>query len=327
VLLPKPGDGSVGKNAERQWQGFSKAFEDNTVDKNDWKTHRFAYPTKGKELEDIETKIEEWYEDGVRIFIITMSGAVISVKEKFKSFAAKQDEGDRPILVATVASAPKLVSPDDGVFRHYVRSRDEADVLATFIETLENPFLGVFFVDDDYGDGAVETLDERLDDFFARGIRLQSQEEDIEKSVVEFLSQANNAHPRSESVAVIVGYGPMINSIIMELQRNAFEGQILAVSTFTEAAWRPASLDQSLKERIHTVGTWPVAKTLHDRGVVYQFSYLTLDRALNCRDHRGVEALWQCFRDAEPNKTWATVEFTDEGDSHVSLRLLDHNEW
>ena len=106
---------------------------------------------------------------------------------------------------------------------------------------------------------------------------------------------------------------------------DPFAGTILIASTFTEEQWRPSLA--GMGNRVRTVGPGEVDQTPSERGVVYQFSYLTLIRGLNCRNERGIDALWACWSGPYPpdkGANWADVEFTRDGDSVVtSLRLLD----
>jgi len=104
------------------------------------------------------------------------------------------------------------------------------------------------------------------------------------------------------------------------------------VSTFTEERWWPewTEDDECFVDRIRYIE--PIAKKEETeskrRGVVYQFSYLTLDRALQCKDKRGVEDFWNCFRSvtefSPSGLIWnPNIEFTEDGDSHISLRLFN----
>lgn len=245
------------------------------------------------------------------------------------------------MLVATVASAPEIADSKSGVFRHYIRSKDESSVISTYIETLDDPEVFVVYIDDEYGRNAMEIFGARLHVEQGAGHRIAINPKlgktDIE-SLIDQKIVKNNEENR-DAVVVIVGYGGMVEKALLSLWNPdqkiwKFEGEILIVSTFTEKVWRPAIAESNklFRERIHTVGLRP-QDSAEKRGVVFQFSFLTLDRALHCDQKRGVKEFTDCWVENEPSRTssiatgWADVEFTTDGDSHVSLQLLDHTQW
>jgi hypothetical protein len=116
------------------------------------------------------------------------------------------------------------------------------------------------------------------------------------------------------------------------------------VSTFTEKLWRPdkEQLPQGNYEdvyrQIRTLGPDKFPDSEEDRGVVHQFSFLTLDKAIRCakamRSNPGLEAFSECWEESEPRgqgplaRDWTpTVELLANGDSHIPLRLLDMDDW
>ena len=319
--------GAIVANAKRLWQGFSDAFNARQVKPVDQHHYYFAYPFKDDTTDKIMAQFETWYETvGVRTFVITISGAVVRIKEKFATWARTKPANDQPVMVATVASAPNIADRENGIYRYYIRSTEESTVLANYIKSLNTTEVGVFFVDDEYGRRAKDILLSLLGDGtvirpFLIGI--SDEEASIRTSVPAFIGRLTSG---ANAVAVIIGYGSMMKAMVENLEQPAtgaaFRGKILSASTFTEESWRP-SLDGVI-DRIRTVGPGALDLNRSKRGVVYQFSYLTLMRALNCRNARGREALWECWSGpSEVETDWARVEFTTDGDSVVtSLRLL-----
>ncbi len=170
-------------------------------------------------------------------------------------------------------------------------------------------------------------------------------EESIQEAVSTILRKTTS---RENAVVIVVGYGPMIKHTLLEFRdskvagEEKFKGKILIVSTFTEEKWRPedltgnsdvARLNRPFARRIYTVGPVHDGSTNKNPGVVYQFSYHTLNRALQCGDKRGVDAFWNCWSNPKsPIQGYLEVpgvdiEFTEDGDSHISLRLLNYGEW
>ena len=348
VLLPDMEKGLVADNAARQWAGFKLALEDNQAELEDLHeyVHHFNYPIQGREQKQALIDIlERWYQGGKRVFIITMSGAVTAIKTEFIQWAESKPEYDRPILVATVASAPGVADREKGVFRHYIRSKDESNVLATYIESQNTNEVKVFYVNDKYGQEAWAILDERLSSLGITmppsPVELSDNEEKIQNLVRDWMRDSIG---RENGVVVIVGYGLMVNRMLealrnLQIRDNRFEGKILVVSTLTEEIWRPnylggdslASNDPQFASRIYTVGPGKRDPDATKNGVVFQFSYLTLDRAIACGQSRGIDAFWNCWRNhATPTNTtgqqWSTVEFMADGDSYVWLQLLQYEQ-
>lgn len=352
--------------------------------------HRFPYPfekpagdqpcdkPKEEQISDyckIFDQLDEWYDAGKRIFVVTMSGAALEIRDDFKLWAEGKPQTDQPVLVATVASAPGIANLEDGVFRHYIRSQDESDVFATFVESLP-PLSGsgdrpvfVLYVDDKYGIAANRNIKKRLGE---AGIKTQGSHIPVKRALSDektgdhcdngptkecielkteqsvFLDSAPNGDRKNrDAIVIIVGYGTIIERLLNALrgelwQHPRYEGEVIVVSTFTEEAWRPQWLDSDeMRTQVNTVAPKsPKANDLpYTRGVVFQWSYLTLDRALALRNVKGCENVrehdefWHCWanygehRGVEDKDIWAEVEFTESGDSRVKLRLLKCNQW
>jgi hypothetical protein len=392
VLIPNEANAVVAPNAQRQAQGFLAAFARHGLNEVEANKHiyRFNYPFKSPSErapgeEDTRQRILEqfqtWYDDGKRVFIITMSGAITAIREDFIEFAERQPENDRPVLVATVASAPGLASRRRGVFRHYIRSEDEAALLSAYVASLRSkaravgpadtgrdgaePQIAVFYVLDEYGKTAKDILLARHPTAMSYGIEGSNARAAVEKMLQDTGGGSN-------AVAVIIHYGGMVRILLEALleadspaSSGRFEGSVLVASTFTEEQWRPcfitadvsacrpcqtgdASADtfgphpalatcdqlrareQAFAERIYTIAPNRPEGPAIERGVVYRFTYLTLDRAMACQEQRGAEAFWSCWRSVDPAtqvQDWGKVEFLANGDSHVSLMLLDHTDW
>lgn len=361
VMLPKKDEGAAQDNAQRQWQGFDLAYSNNSVSESrDRHVYHFNYPLKdgdaedidGCEAEDIDSladkndakamlqQIKCWYQnDGIRVFIITMSGAVRDIRPKFTEWADTLDPRDRPVLLATVVSAPGMADRKNGVFRHYIRSQDESATFATYIESRDPApkGVGIFFVPDAYGRSAMHLLKTRLEKQKHVEVGVYSIPVFEAGEATETRAEVEKFWRSTEEVAVIIGYGSMIENTLnamkdLSLSEPAEPFPILVVSTFTEDRWRPrwAYPDECIWEDVRYVG--PIT---HDdetetarRGVVFQFSYLTLDRAIRCKNERGVEDFWACFADdanlSDTGELWnPQIEFTEDGDSHIPLRLFN----
>lgn len=287
---------------------------------------------------DIKAMLQQvkcwYYRDRIRTFVITISEAVTKFKPVFAEWAEGLDPDDRPILLATVASAPKIANREAGIFRHYIRSEDESHTLAAYIESKfpHSEKVGIFYIEDTYGTQAMVDLTRRLVKSVDVSVYLVPINEgepgtETKQKVEDFLKDKNQ-------VAVVIGYGSMIKNTLNTLNATKkFKGTTLVVSTFTEESWRPVwtSDDDCFKDQIFYIE--PITENEKSepsqRGVVYHFSYLTLDRALKCNDERGVDNFWNCFINVSKDdmgfwgQLWnPNIEFTENGDSHISLRLV-----
>jgi len=363
VRLPEPVEpleceGAV-SNAQRQKQGFELAFEEHVVvgEKKRYVEYCFdllngSADEVEKEAHRLDLEIQRLYkEEGIRIFLVTMSGAAAQIKDKFTPWSENIDPANRPVLIATVASAPGIADLKQGVLRHYIRSKDESELLSNYIESLQPTpkLVGVFYVDDDYGVKARDLLEGRIkngDNFETYQTEVVPDAGDVDDLVEEFIrdqEKFRDVNSDTLAVAVIVGYGEMIGTTLTSLMNESvdvdgtarqFAGQILPVSTFTEKSWRPSNLGEDFAKRIHTIDPGIDEDNDDYRGVVFQFSAMTLDRALTCKGRRGAESFWSCWigDDRTKNeklklKEWANVEFMADGDSRVELRMLDHDAW
>ena len=320
VLHPhiKKGVEDVKRNAVRQRAGFEKAIKAhhatsavvidfdkvnnpnseevtdvNNLTAKDVYFLEYTFPLEKENDKNTTLEaIEKLYKQGVRTFIMTMSGPVTNIKDEFDSWAKEKPENERPVLVATVASAPKIANKEMGIFRYYVRSEEESAVLSMHIEYSDATKIYVFYVDDTYGQNASKNLKASLDklDPVLIPITPPHDREQIKKKIKEKILE--NYSGGEGEVAVIIGYGKMIANTLIELSdtgepcveingetyletyketykdtngetkdRTCKERrrEMLVVSTFTEEGWRPAfnqegDCDEDNKEKCNSNG-------------------------------------------------------------------------
>ena len=339
VLLPKIDKGAVQGSASRQWDGFLQAFEHYAVNETDRHVHHFNYPFgPGDDKNGIMRQINDWYGEGIRTFIITMSGAVLQIKPAFIKWAQTLPANDRPVLVSTIASAPEIADLGNGIIRNYFRSESEADMISTFIESVNPSKVGIFFVNDTYGLSAKEQIVRRINsalssaDVVTLPIGIRTESAQIERLVEEFVAKRLDGE---NTVAVIIGYGETIRLSLESLKKSAvFRGEILVGPNFTEEVSQPnfGSEDREFVSRIHAITTTAPRDPQKDsRGVVFQFSYLTLSTALECKEKRGIDDFWNCFKTSDymsfSSKYLPEVEFTAGGESRVELRISSYEDW
>jgi hypothetical protein len=282
VFYPDPSlKGAPYEDGKVQLQGFQSTSDDYPDARLE--TYRFPAENDNRSFKaELMPKIQDLYKNGYRIFIVTMSAASTGIKTAFKEWATQyKGNDDAPILIATVASAPGIADAEAGIFRFYVRSQEEASELARYAawkDGLEK--VGVFYVDDPYGEGGRDTFNHE----FHLDLGRQTENYDVQKSgsnasqrVREFMVRAQTARVG----AFVVGYDAMLRETVEDLVKSGFRGPILCSSTLTAPAWQP---------RVNTDGHEIVTVVPHRDGphaqaednVVFFFSRITLRRALQC---------------------------------------------
>lgn len=289
--------------------------------------------------EPISAAFDRYYDEGVRIFVVTMSSVAQEVIPAFESWVDDEliPANDRPVLLVTVASAPKYAKADAGVYRYYIRSKDEAAILSAAIEARGIERLMVVFVKDSYGETARDLIRDRavgLEAFEHREVAVSAGAPDVADAVRSLLDRVRE---QDRSAFLVIGYGSMVSDALLELQDAGYgldeEALILVVSTFTEEMWRPAPgvLKPAFREKILAVGPGASEFDPDKRGVVFQFSKRTLERAWACqtatewRSDRSLEHFRECW--VGGGDQGEEVEITANGDSRVALRLMDHESW
>jgi hypothetical protein len=309
-------------------------------------------------LNALDEEFESMYVHGTRYFIVTMSDTVLKLTVQdgiWAKFLARHLD-DPPILIATVASAPLPPGADisRGVIRNYIRSGDEVNQFAAYIDS-QNIDVGerqiiVIYIDDGYGQEAVGLIGDKLDkDAEENAIPVRTGRE-IDPTT-ERLSALDKLKAQIDgekhSFVILVGYGDMVSEMLKLLNDEARDqaqderegtgwiDEVLVVSTLTEAAWQPAfykgqGQDQFLP-RISTLFPF----TAGDRkppanceGAVCQFSFMTLWIVLTCAEQpniHGIDSFFHCFVNQEQRGArsiqFPDIELSANGDSIVPLRV------
>ncbi|WP_116367565.1 hypothetical protein [Parahaliea mediterranea] len=365
VLLPSEKALSVRGNMERQREGFLKAWEENRIEPR-LRYYQFPLhsgtqetvtplppdPGSAPPLEDVNQlmlQLQAWYDEGVRVFIVTMSGSALKIRDRFKQWTQAMPDDEKPILIATVASAPDIADAKHGIFRHYIRSEDESWIFSRYIDqrAAEQDFEVILIqIQDTYGDHARRTL-------IKNGLALKST-----IVIPTTMARADyaaairldfSADDAIQKFVVVVGYGEMIETTLevlrhMEEQFDAQQGarliqEVLVVSTFTEPLWQPTRslFSRSLYKRVRTLGPVMGDRERRGIGVVYQFSLLTLDKAIYCArqqdgEWHGLQPFGACWEKPDSFASRAArdlspiIELLANGDTHIPLQVLAPHE-
>ena len=104
-----------------------------------------------------ELIIKDEIRNGTKYFICTMSNVCTQVSENFDKIVQEYNtEGEKPILISTVASSPKIQTLKNLKYRFYVRSQEEGKVLAEYADKMSFPSAYGIAISDAYGHGAIE---------------------------------------------------------------------------------------------------------------------------------------------------------------------------
>jgi hypothetical protein len=284
---------------------------------------------------DVLSQMKELYEKkSIRVFIVTMSAVVKPLKGEFKIWRDTiPNLDDRPVLIATVTSAPDVADIKNGILRFYIRSEDEATSLAQYTWYKYQPKnVGVFHIADAYGRGGAETFATELHKLKGptpRCYPISMDQEDIGGVIANWIQNEG----ATGACAFIVGYGDMLKRTIEELDKQNFSGPILCASTITHEKWKPSN--SAVRTTMVTVVPDRLPRSTNypqeDYDVVRFFSKLTLLKALDCAQFTKTTSefieRWQTTAPLPPqkkdkaNEYGLSVIYSTDGDAIIKLRI------
>jgi hypothetical protein len=343
VFVPDPTratDGAFYQDGLVQVRGFEKAKQDAEALPR-CLTVVFQPIKREETADELVKRMQVLYEQGSTYFIMTMSGKVSDIKNHFGNWhAACVREGRRrPILVATVASAPDLADASKGILRSYIRSDEESALLAQFARwKLACTRVIVFFItrsarqaDDTYGRRGMEVFRDRFQALGGSTVVPVAVTATTAKGEVERqMGLPENKDAAQTTMAIfVVGYGDMIRNTLSELVSQKFAGPILCASTLTEPDWQPD--DKQADNRIFTVLPRlvdPRARlTGDDKNIVFFFAKKTLFRVLELTAQSTDSTTFIARWTAGEQKPQLDQEYLANGDTIVQLDVVGAEHW
>lgn len=343
VFVPDPersSEGAFYQDGLVQVKGFNKAKQEAEPLPN--RLNVILQPIKREETADeLMKRMRLLYEQGSTYFVMTMSGKVADIRKHFTDWHARcaREGRRRPILVATVASAPDLPDASGGILRWYIRSDEESALLAQFARwKLGCARAIVFFitrtpkqVDDTYGRRGMEVFRDRFQSLGgAVGTTVSVTAATAKAEVEKVMGQNGNRGAAEANTAIfVVGYGDMVKNTLAELISRDFAGPVLCASTLTEPDWQPEDLRAD--GRIFTVLprlTDPHAKlTGDDKNMVFFFAKKTLYRVLEltAKDRDPAKFITRWTNGEE--KPQLEQEYLANGDTIVQLDVVGSELW
>ncbi|MDP1728463.1 MAG: ABC transporter substrate-binding protein [Bacteroidota bacterium] len=190
---------------------------------------------------------------GTKYFISTMSKVNEDLTANFEDILSQcKFMGQKPILICTVTSSPKLVLKPNLVYRFYIRSQEEGKQLAQFANGANFSTATYIVVNDQYGIGALEEFKKYWNGTIAQGIRInyESDVDEIAESIEKNIK--NNIPEAKRQVIFIAHYGNGIDNVFKALQKVKLQGIILATSTLSIRNWQEPIKNILLHYEWHT---------------------------------------------------------------------------
>ena len=344
VYYPDPSEGgSPSEDGLVQKRGFDRAVAefrllDDSPDLHIERPYKWVDEKDSRSLGDriIDQMRKDYAGHNARVFILTMSSAALAVKPRFVHWRRElQERGqERPILVATVSSAPQIAASEEGIYRLYIRSQEESSLLAeaAWVDGCDKMY--VLYItrtlgesDSKYGNGARDEFIERLD---AHGVPWNEYEvvdtgSNAAEVVRDVIADSLDKHKPG---VFVVGYGTMLKTTLEELLIQDFKGPFYCASTLHVPHWQP---DAPIGGRAVTTVT-PVRRGTKvtadlEQSPIYFFAAVTLWKALKARkETRTLSEFERYFWSKLSNPKWADcMELTTGGDAVINLRL--DREW
>lgn len=223
---------------------------------------------ESEEPGDLLRKIKDLYEQGSRYFVLTMSSKAEGILPAFKEWRSSYTykwgnttfwtARHAPVLIITVASAPKLADAKNGVVRWYVRSEEESLLLANYLDHKEFHTAAAFGItpndgnpDSTYSRDAISLFAGEFSGRLPQDKLYYATANSAKNHVEKFLDENNNG----VGIGVfVVGYGEMVRNTVAELLIRGYGGCIVCASTLTDPHWRPdQNLIKNSKARVVTV--------------------------------------------------------------------------
>lgn len=324
ILLPLNEENkSAYQDGIRQLLGFTELIKDNPDYTNDFE---FVIYDHDMNKDNAENAIRKELRKGTKYFIVTMSKISKPISEKFQSLIEEEGvTGNKPVLISTVASSPKIKLQMNNSYRYYIRSQDESKELAIAISKNKAiKSVVAIAVHDDYGTGAIEEFQNNWKEgVFAKPILISPATKDL-SGFIDIISSQKNEIDNSTAI-FIAHYGNGIDNIIKALNELGIKRPIYATSTLSVKQWREPIKDILDKQEWYTC----VPKyTSYDEGhkdIIKDFMRYALQRTilsaneLKSNSSISFDDAWRQVKIPENLET----KFESNGDIIIDMTTID----
>ncbi|MBK8554450.1 MAG: hypothetical protein IPL65_01170 [Lewinellaceae bacterium] len=202
------------------------------------KNIEFALYDHSMDVNVAERIIRDEMGQGSKYFISTMSKVNVPLSQRFPEIVDSYNFiGKKPVLICAVTSAPTINIKEGIVNRFYIRSQEEAKVLAEIGEKRNIDGATYIAVDDDYGKSAVAEFKKYWKGIVTDGVYIKAtlSNDDIKKIVSDKIASI----PESKRSAIFVcHYGNGIDNSINAIYDVKIKATILATSTLSIREWQ-----------------------------------------------------------------------------------------
>ena len=174
--------------------------------------------SKGNAKEGVTILRKFLIDKEIKIVISVLSSVTDAILPFFKNDSSR-------LLIATITSKSGLPGFSSSVYRYFLSSEDEVKSVVNYLEKNEIKKIGVFYVNDDFGEDAYKIFKRKYDGEILISEEFSTNEKDFRASISKFLNlDITNIY--------LIGYGQWYVSVVKQLKELNFQGRIFAFSGF-----------------------------------------------------------------------------------------------
>lgn len=152
---------------------------------------------------------------------------IVSVMSSVTTALVSFVEEDKVVLASTIVSAPGLADESKWIFRDFVTSEKECRTMTDFLlKNMQSPKMAVFYVNDEFGRGAMEVFGK----YYERDGGKIIWSESFEKDKTDFRKQLFSLKPLNPEGVYVIGYGKPLAIAIKQISEVGIKGKIFSFS-------------------------------------------------------------------------------------------------
>ncbi|MDP1764105.1 MAG: ABC transporter substrate-binding protein [Sediminibacterium sp.] len=269
--------------------------------------------------------IEAEVNRGTKYFICTMSKVNQELSLHFEEIISRcHFIGEKPILICTVTSSPKIILKPNLIYRFYVRSQEEGKCLAELANNKKLNSATYIVVNDPYGKGAVEEFRKNWNGRFTEGVKVDFGT-GVDEISEQISNQFNSIPEGDRQVIFIAHYGNGIDNIIKALDRTHTKGVILATSTLSISDWQEPIKNILANYQWYTCVPKYLSVDKNQDDVIKNFTTHTLKRlvqTINLQKGNPTSTFDENWKKAEVY-TNLDITWDTNGDAIVPMKAVD----
>lgn len=132
-------------------------------------------------------------------------------------------KGNPRVIISSITSGSKLPDKSQWLFRYFLSTVDEVSAMVSYLSSIGEDTVGIFYVNDDYGLDAMEVFSRKYRGFV-------KFKESYDKSAFDFKNLVPLA--KTAKAIYILGYGSSYGIFVKQLREYGYKGNIYAFSSF-----------------------------------------------------------------------------------------------